>query len=221
MRTAFIVALAAAAIGITAMATSRQPAQRPALPNGSIDNSSRFQPRPGGSGANCGTVNTNCPCSKQLVPVVTNNATYYASFSGTLSLQIHDTGTTQAGRWWWKFNVTAFSGTATVPSMGTIAISLDPNRTSDLSLMECVDPDECWPRKHKVSVYTRIRPSWLPGKTYRSREQFVMQNLSINYFGDPLHSVSYDVLNDVTFEDEDNPGPVVFTIEKVPVTVNP
>src|SRR4051794_32690298 len=83
----------------------------------------------GGSRDNCGTVGTNCGCTHSRVDINKDGLTYTSDYSGSMSIECLDTGTTSIGLWWWKHRSIGFSVTGTDATLGTIHVYLDASRT--------------------------------------------------------------------------------------------
>jgi hypothetical protein len=168
---------------------------------------------------------TICACNKERVVISMGNGdginnTYTTSFAGQLTLECVDETETDGGLQAWALVPTAFSGTAVEPTLGTITVALDQTRASNLSTMTALSADAAFPRSHEVFAYTTITMSSTPGIVYRSLQQFHMRNNAIPSFGVADAHITYDVLNDVDFEDPANPGVVVFTVHATPVVIN-
>lgn len=79
----------------------------------------------------CTTTGTNCPCTHGKVELLMrgDGNIYEADYTGYMSLDCIDTGTTSGGLWWWKHRSTAFEVTGTEATLGTVHVYLDESRT--------------------------------------------------------------------------------------------
>lgn len=187
------------------------------LPRNESDAAAKF----GGSRANCHTQGTNCPCNHMTVQVDMGGTSYFANFTGSITLDCIDTGTTQSGLWWWKQIPRAFGGNGTNATLGILHVYLDSNRTCDTAQMTSNVLGQDFPRTHDVYAWAKMTLSSQPGKVYVSKQQFHMHNGAIPSFGVPGSQLTYAVMTDVEFEDSQLPGPTVINVRASPLVVNP
>ncbi len=178
------------------------------------------RPYPGGSRDNCGTKGTNCACNHQRVPVEISGITYSVDFTGSMTLECIDTGTTPPGYLWRTQRPTAFDVTGTDPTLGSIHVYLDNNRISSNAYMESLNTTNEYPVQHDVYAYAEMTMSSQPGRTYRSVQQFHMQSPSIASFGTG-NLETYSVMSNVDFFETGAPGGLMITVKPAPITANP
>ena len=182
--------------------------------------SAKKAPHPGGSRDNCSPDVAHCN-DPHLARVVRNGIIYNLPFDGGMWIECVDTGTTISGLWWWKQMVIGFSGTTFDPILGTIHIDLDSTRNQDTSMIVSNVIGQNFPATHDVYAHARVTFSSEPGIIYRSKNPFHMFNNAITSFAVPGQPQTYNVANDVEFENVALPGPVVFTMVPTPMTVFP
>lgn len=177
----------------------------------------------GGSADNCSTVGTNCSCnhSKVEIRMATDGSVHTDDYTGFMSIDCIDNGLAADGHRWWKHRSRGFEVTAQSATLGNVRVYLDESRTQPDGYLTSLTAATHFPASHHVYAYARATMTSKPGTVYRSTAPFHMYNNSVNSFGVEGANIQYTVESDINFEDEANPGTIVFTVKATPTTVNP